>query len=64
MITYLIALSLEIEIVVLEKSLEKVLNFGTTSLYEPCLLSERSLVSSKGTDPTLPSTLKKKVSCK
>ena len=31
----LITLSLEKEIIVLEKSLEKVLNFGSKNLYEP-----------------------------
>ena len=35
LITYLITLSLEKKIVVLEKSLGKVLNFGTKNLYEP-----------------------------
>ena len=33
--TYLITLSLEIESIVLEKSLEKVLNFGSKNLYKP-----------------------------
>ena len=33
---YLIILSLEKEIIVLEKSLEKVLKFGSKNLYEPC----------------------------
>ena len=35
--TYLITSSLEKEIIVFEKSLEKVLNFGSKSLYEPSL---------------------------
>ena len=35
-LTYLITLSMEKEIVVLEKSLEKVLNFGFKNLYERC----------------------------
>ena len=34
-ITYLITFNLEKEIIVLEKSLEKVLNFGSKNLYEP-----------------------------
>ena len=33
---YLITLSLEKESIVLEKSLEKVLNFGSKNLYELC----------------------------
>ena len=37
LITYLITLSLEKEIIVLEKSLEKVLNFGSKILFEPSL---------------------------
>ena len=37
LITYLITLSLEKEIIVLEKSLEEVLNFGSKNLYEPSL---------------------------
>ena len=37
MITYLITSSLENEIMVFEKSLEKVLNFRSKSLYEPSL---------------------------
>ena len=35
LITYLLTLSLEKEIIVLEKSLEEVLNFGSKNLYEP-----------------------------
>ena len=35
LISYSITLSLEKEIIVLEKSLEKVLNFGSKNLYEP-----------------------------
>ena len=35
-IDYLIALSVEKESIVLEKSLEKVLNFGFKNLYELC----------------------------
>ena len=38
-ITYLITLSLEKEIIVLDKGLEIVLNFGSKNLYEPCSLS-------------------------
>ena len=34
--TYLIILSLGKEIIVLEKSLERVLNFGSKNLYELC----------------------------
>ena len=34
MISYSITLSLEKEIIVLEKSVEKVLNFGSKNLYE------------------------------
>ena len=37
LITYLITSSLEKEIIVFEKSLEKVLNFRSKSLYEPSL---------------------------
>ena len=37
LITYLITSSLEKEIIVFEKSLEKVLNFRSESLYEPSL---------------------------
>ena len=37
LITYLITSSLEKEIIVYEKSLEKVLNFRSKSLYEPSL---------------------------
>ena len=37
LITYLITSSLENEIIVFEKSLEKVLNFRSKSLYEPSL---------------------------
>ena len=36
LITYLITLGLEKEIVVLEASMEKVLNFGSKDLYKPC----------------------------
>ena len=36
LITYLITLSLEKKILVLEKSLEKALNFGCKNLNEPC----------------------------
>ena len=36
LITYLITLSLQKEFFVLEKSLEKVLKFGSKNLYEPC----------------------------
>ena len=39
LITYLITSSLEKEIIVFEKSMEKVLNFGSKSLYEPSLNS-------------------------
>ena len=35
MITYLTTLNLEKEILILEKSLEKVLTFGSKNLYEP-----------------------------
>ena len=35
LITYLITLSLEKEIIVLEKSLEKVLSYRSKNLYEP-----------------------------
>ena len=35
LITYLITLSLEKEIVVLEKSLEKILSYRSKNLYEP-----------------------------
>ena len=38
-ITYLITLSLEKEIIFLEKSPEKVLNFGSKNLYEPFITS-------------------------
>ena len=34
-ITYLITFNLEKEIIVLQKSLEKVVNFGSKNLYEP-----------------------------
>lgn len=34
----MIILSLEKEVIVLEKNLEKVLNFGHKNLYEPCNL--------------------------
>ena len=37
LITYLKTSSLEKEIIVLKKSLEKVLNFGSKNLYEPSL---------------------------
>ena len=37
LITYLITLSLEKYIIVLEKSVEKVLNCGSKNLYEPCV---------------------------
>ena len=39
MITYLITSSLEKEIIALEKSPEKVLNFGSKNLYEHCITS-------------------------
>ena len=39
LITYLITSSLEKEIIALEKSLEKVLNFGSKNLYEHCITS-------------------------
>ena len=39
LITYLITSSLEKEIIVLEKSPEKVLNFGSKNLYEHCITS-------------------------
>ena len=35
LIAYLLTLRLEKEIIVLEKSLEEVLNFGSKNLYEP-----------------------------
>ena len=35
LITYLVTLSLKKEIIVLEKRLQKVLNFGSRNLYEP-----------------------------
>ena len=35
LITYLIILCLEKEIIILEKSLQEVLNFGCKNLYEP-----------------------------
>ena len=38
LITYLMTLSLEKEIIVLENSLEKALNFGSRNLYQPCRL--------------------------
>jgi len=38
LVTYMIILSLEKEVIVLEKNLEKVLNFGYKNLYEPCNL--------------------------
>ena len=37
MITYLITLSLEKEIIVLEKSPEKIFDFGSRNLYKPCM---------------------------
>ena len=37
LITFLVTLSLEKEIIVMEKSLEKVLNFGSKNLYELCV---------------------------
>ena len=39
LITYLITSSLEKEIIALEKSPEKVLNFGSKNLYEHCITS-------------------------
>ena len=36
LITYLTTLSLEKKIIILEKSLENVLNLGSKNLYEPC----------------------------
>ena len=39
LITYLITSSLEREIIALEKSPEKVLNFGSKNLYEHCITS-------------------------
>ena len=36
LITYLISSNLKKEIIALEKSVEKVLNFGSKNLYEPC----------------------------
>ena len=37
LITYFLNLNLEKEIIVLEKSLEKVLNFESKNLYQPCI---------------------------
>ena len=45
LITYLITSSLEKEIIVLEKGLEKVLNFGSKNLYEPCENNPRKILS-------------------
>ena len=45
LITYLITSSLEKEIIVLEKSLEKVLNFGSKNLFEPCENNPRKILS-------------------
>ena len=38
LITYLMTLSLEKEIIGLEKSVEKVLKFGSKNLHEPCVM--------------------------
>ena len=37
MITYLITLSLEKEIIVLDESPEKIFDFGSRNLYKPCM---------------------------